>query len=280
MNLADLLLNLAGLLLWWGWRASGFARPAPPALVSLRGLLRPARRPWYRRAVYLAALGGLLALRPWLYWQVGAAVHWVATLNLTVIVLPFNSASLGRMALYSLGSFLLALALFYLWLLLLSVVNRRMPDTDRLQQQVRQQLGWVEDWPVFLKLLGPWVLAACLWCALNPGLAALGLVERPASAFRLCEQALVIGAATFLTWKYLLLAVLFVYFVNSYVYLGAGAFWGYLSDTGKNLIAPLRALPLRVGKLDLAPLAGMAVVFWGFGWAEGGLKLLYDWLPL
>jgi len=275
MNLADLLLNLAALLLWWGWRASGFARPAAPALVTLTALLRPARRPWYRRAVYLAGLGGLLALRSWLYWRVGSQVHWVATMNLTIIVLQFKSASLGRMALYSLGSFLLALALFHLWLLLLSVVNRRMPDTDRLQQQVRLHLGWVEHWPVWLKLLGPWVLAAGLWCAANPWLAALGLVERPASAFGLCRQALVIGAVTFLTWKYLLLAVLFVYFVNNYVYLGAGAFWGYLSDSGRNLVAPLRALPLRVGKLDLAPLAAMAVVFWGFGWAEDGLRFLY-----
>jgi hypothetical protein len=280
MNLADLLLNLAALLLWWGWRASGFARAAPPALVTLTALLRPARRPWYRRAVYLAALVVLLGLRAWLYWQVGSEVHWVAAMDLTVIVLPFNSASPERMALYSLGSFLLALALFYLWLLLLSVVNRRMPDTDRLQQQVRQHLGWVEHWPAVLKLLAPWVLAAGLWCAANPGLAALGLVERPASAFGLCQQALVIGAVTFLTWQYLLLAVLFVHFVNSYVYLGPGAFWGYLSDTGRNLVAPLRALPLRVGKLDLAPLAGMAVVFWGFGWAERGLRLLSERLPL
>jgi uncharacterized protein YggT (Ycf19 family) len=228
----------------------------------------------------VAGLGGLLALRAWLYWQVGAEVHWGPVLDLTAIALTFNSVSLGQMALYSLGSFLLLLALFYLWLLLLSVVNRRMPDADLLQRQVRLHLGWVEHWPVFLKLFGPWVLAACLWCLVNPWLAALSLVGRPASTFGLCQQALVVGAATFLAWKYLLLAILFVHFVNSYVYLGPGAFWGYLSDTGRNLLGPLRALPLRVGKLDLAPLAGLAVVFWGFSWAEHGLKLLYDRLPL
>lgn len=280
MNLVDLLLNLAALLLWWGWRASGFASAAPPALVSLTALLQPARLPWYRRAVYVAALAGLLALRAWLYWQLGSQVQWVAALDLTVIVLPFNSASLARMALYSASSFLLALALFYLWLLLLSVVNRRMPDADPIQRQVRLHLGWVGRWPGFLRLLGPWVLAAALWCLANPWLAALSLVERPASTPGLCQQALVVGAVCFLTWKYLLLAILFIHFVNSYVYLGPGALWGYASDTARNLLGPLRALPLRLGKLDLAPLVGLALVFWGFAWAERGLRLLYDCLPL
>jgi uncharacterized protein YggT (Ycf19 family) len=54
----------------------------------------------------------------------------------------------------------------------------------------------------------------------------------------------------------------------SYVYIGSSPLWDFITTTGRNLVAPLGWLPLRLGKFDFAPLVGVVLIF-----------LLLDTLP-
>ena len=70
---------------------------------------------------------------------------------------------------------------------------------------------------------------------------------------------------------YLIPALLFAHWVAGYVYFGNSPLLEFLGVTARKLLAPLRPLPLRVGKLDLAPLAGIVV-------AILGLHVLPNWI--
>jgi hypothetical protein len=225
-------------------------------------------------------LSFLLSGRVLLYWLVGPEVHWIPSLRFGVIALPFNSVSFWRMVLFSLGSFGFTLGVFYLWLLLLSAVNRRAVEPDPFQKFVRLQLGWLEKLPAALKLVGPWALLACLWCAASPGLTRLNLVEPPKSAAHLCEQGLVLGAAALLMWKYLIVGLLALHLANSYLYLGIHPFWSFVSNTARRLLWPVAWLPLRLGRFDFVPLAAIVLVLVGAAWLERCLANLYTRLPL
>ncbi len=124
MALIDFILNLAGLLLWLTWRSARFDPLVKRTPATLIGTLRRAEPRRLRRWHLLAALGGLLLLRAGFYWQIGSALHpvWTGTLDLGVIPLSFRSDSFSRMVLYSIFSFALTLGVFYLWLLLLSIL--------------------------------------------------------------------------------------------------------------------------------------------------------------
>jgi uncharacterized protein YggT (Ycf19 family) len=45
------------------------------------------------------------------------------------------------------------------------------------------------------------------------------------------------------------------------------------------LLQPLRRVPLRAGRVDFAPVVGIALVFLLAGLAERGLNSIYEWLP-
>jgi len=65
----------------------------------------------------------------------------------------------------------------------------------------------------------------------------------------------------------------------SYVYLGNSKVWTFIEGTARNLLKPLRWLPLRAGKADFAPILGIALVLTA---AELGSRLLtsiYQKLP-
>jgi hypothetical protein len=122
MALIDFILNLAGLLLWLNWRSVRFDPLGKRTPATLIGTLRRAEPKRLRRWHLLAALGGLLLLRAVFYWQIGSAAHWTGTLNLGVITLSFRSDFFARMLWFSIFSFGLTLGVFYLWLLLLSIL--------------------------------------------------------------------------------------------------------------------------------------------------------------
>jgi uncharacterized protein YggT (Ycf19 family) len=71
------------------------------------------------------------------------------------------------------------------------------------------------------------------------------------------EQGVILGLNAYLSLKYLLVAFLFVYMINSYVYLGANAVWDFVNTTSRNILYPLRRLPLKLGRIDLTPLLGI-----------------------
>src|SRR6266576_2405073 len=151
MTFVDALLNLAGLLLWVSWRSLSFDPLVKPKTVSLVSAVKRTEPPRFSRWHFLAALTALLLLRALFYWQIGAGVDWVPNLKLGVISIFFRSDLPGRILLFSMLSFLLTLVVFYLWLLLLSLVNRCEAEGDPMQRMVRLHLGVVDRWPLFLK---------------------------------------------------------------------------------------------------------------------------------
>src|SRR5439155_6336333 len=128
MALIDLILNLAGLLLWVNWRSLNFDPLIKSAAASLAGTLKRAEPRRSRGWHFLFALAVLLFLRAVIYWQIGAAVNWTPKLQLGAITISFRSDFLARTLLFSIFSFALTLFVFYLWLLLLSIVNGRGGD--------------------------------------------------------------------------------------------------------------------------------------------------------
>jgi uncharacterized protein YggT (Ycf19 family) len=279
MALIDFILDLAGLLLWLNWRSAGFDPLTTSSPTTLVGTLRRAEpsksRGWY----FLVAVAGLLFLRALLYWQIGPSVDWMPTLKLGAISISFRSDFFSRAILFSVLSFAVTLIVFYLWLLFFSVVNGQNEEADPLQKLVRLHLGWIERWPWPLKLILPLVFVTVLWYAFNPLLTRWDIIPAVKSALHRLEQAGVIGLGVYLVWKYLITSLLLLHLLSSYVYLGNHVFWNFLAVTGRNMLAPFRFLPLRIGKIDFAPPFAIATVLFAARFAERGLTILYRRLP-
>src|ERR1700722_1498638 len=179
LTLVHFILNLVALVLWLNWLTiSADAAPLTPAS-SLLGTLKKAGPRGLGRWKFLAGIVVLLVLRALVYWQLGPALKWVPRLHWGLINLTFRADDFTQMLLFSALGFLLTLAVLYLWLLLLSLVNRRVPDTDPLQRLVRHYFKWIERWPAWLKLLLPLLAGGTLWLALHPLLTNLAIT--PAS---------------------------------------------------------------------------------------------------
>ncbi len=63
--------------------------------------------------------------------------------------------------------------------------------------------------------------------------------------------------------------------LGSYVYFSKHPFWDNVNEISRRLLTPLRAVPLRVGKVDFAPLIGIVLVLALTQLAEAGLVKLY-----
>jgi uncharacterized protein YggT (Ycf19 family) len=158
-------------------------------------------------------------------------------------------------------------------------LNRESKPEDPLQKLVRWHLGRFERWPLVLKLLLPFVLAALLWLALHPLLRAWEIVPPTTTLGHVAQQSVLIGLGVYLVWKYVLGAVLAFYLLNSYIYLGQHPVWEFVEQTGAALLRPLRKLPLRLGKVDFAPVVGIALIFLLAEGLERGLILVFKRLP-
>jgi hypothetical protein len=277
MGIIDFILNLAGLLLWLNWRSLRFDPLGQRTPATLIGTLRRAEPRRLRRWHLPAALGGLLLLRAVLYWQIGSGVGWAAgKLDLGIIELSFRSDSFWRILLFSFFSFGLTLSVFYLWLLLFSILDGPEP----FHRLVRMQLSPVDRWPRWLKLSLPLILTALLWWLASWVLAWLAIVPPPVSAAHRIEESLIIGLGSYLAWKYVAGALLVLHLLNSYIYFGKHSFWYYVTAEAQTLLRPLRAVPLRAGKADFAPVVGIVLVFLFAELAGRGLAFLYSRLPL
>ena len=159
MGIVDFILNLAALLLWFNWRAVGFDPLNRRTPATLMGTLRPAAPQKFRRWHLPVVIAGLLFLRALFYWQLGSAANWTAKLDLGVIMISFRSDWFWRTVLFSYFSFGLTLLVFYLWLLLLSILSGPEP----IQRLVRMQLGRVDAWPRKVKWILPVVVIMVLW---------------------------------------------------------------------------------------------------------------------
>jgi uncharacterized protein YggT (Ycf19 family) len=280
MSLIDFILNVAALLLWVSWRYVPFDPISRATPATLTGTLRRAEPLRIRRWHFLAALIGLLLARAIFYWWIGGTLQWTMNIGLGVVSIAFRCDLLDRMLLFSFGSFASILFTFYLGLIFLSIVGPRNADADPCQRFVRIQLGRLHHWPWGVKVMLPFVIAVLVWVASEPLLARMQIIPRSGSWRHLIEQAVVLGLGIHPVLKHLIGAVLALKFLNTYVYLGSHPFWNFINATGKNLLWPLAAVPLRIGKMDLAPLVGIVLAYALALGAERGLSALLQKLPL
>lgn len=261
MDLLHFILDLAALLLWLSWRAKPYDALATATPATLVGTLRRAESPKVRRWHFLAALLGLLLLRAVLYRTLGSALNWTAQLNLVATSLAFKSDFFDRMLLFSGLSFGVTLAIFFLWLLLLSMLARSGSESASIVRLARAHLGFVDGWPPVVKLLLPFVAAFIAWWGGSWPLAYIGMIPEPGSELVRVLQAALVGLGSYLAWKYLVLALLGLHLIHNHVYFGPHPIWSFVDHAAKRLLTPLRFLPLRIARLDLAPVVGIALVW-------------------
>ncbi|PWU20071.1 MAG: hypothetical protein C5B50_04875 [Verrucomicrobia bacterium] len=280
MDFINLILNLAALLLWLSWRWLRVDPVGSGTPATLAGTLRRAEPSRLRGWHLLACMAVLLALRALIYTWIGPSVVWTPTLRLGAIRIPFRSDVATLTLLYSLLSFVLTLGAFYLCLLLLSLFDSRSADGEPLRKIIRIHLGWVDRWPWPLKLILPLLLVLTSWSAASLLFDHLKMIPPPKSGLHRLEQGVVLGLSFYLWAKYFIVAVLSLYLLSSYVYLGNQTFWNLVAVTGRNLLLPLRPIPLQLGKLDFAPILGIGLILIGAFYAERGLVVLYARLPI
>ena len=273
MSLVDFILNLAGLLLWLNWRSLPLDPLSKATPATLLGTLRRAEPSRVKRWHFLAALGALILLRWPLYWLFGSALNWTASLDLVATRLAFPSDFKYPMLLYSVLSFALALAILFLWLLLVSLLGRNESKQFFVQRLARLHLGRVDGWPLPLKLLLPFIAGTTLWWLFSWVLPSWGLMPHPASTLDRLGQAALVGASAYVAWKYLLAGLFLLHLVNNYVYFGKHPLWSYIDTTSRQLLSPTAKLPLRVGKMDFAPVLGIVLIFLAARVAEQGIGL-------
>lgn len=265
LDLIDLILNVAGLLLWLNWRSirlDPFHRGTP---ATLAGTVRRAEPMRLKRWHFLAALGVLLLVRAFFYAQLGPAVGWTPRLNLSIITPAFPLTRAGHVfyrsaLLFSLLSFILVVVIFYFWLLAIAIINRHVTSPDPLQKLLLVQLGRPARWPLVVQLALPFLICAALWFACHPLLVRIGVTSPVRSNVLLLEQGLVLGLSAYYSLKFPLLAFLILYMIVSYVYLGPNPLWEFVSTTSRNILWAFKRLPLQFGKVDLTPLIAIAVI--------------------
>jgi uncharacterized protein YggT (Ycf19 family) len=267
MGAIDFLLNLAGLLLWISWRSQQFDPLAKSTPVTLVGTLKRAQASTLKRGPLVLVIFGLILFRALIYWLIGTPANWTPKINLELVVLAFRGDQFPQVLLYSCLSFLRLLIVFYFWLLVLALVNGGM-DADALTKLVRLHLGRMVHWPWLVQLALPFVVIFGLWLTLHPLLVHLGVVASVHSGAHLAEQALLVSLGLILSLKYLLPSFLLLHLVASYVYLGTSPFWDFVAKTSGRLTAPLRRVPLRLARVDLAPVLGVILIL-----------CLLEWLP-
>lgn len=210
-----------------------------------------------------------------IYWWIGSETNWAGKLNLGVVVLWFSSGprwiGFWHMVLFSFASYGLILGIFYAWLLALSLLDGPLP----IHGLVRIPLGRVDGWPWWAKASLPFFATAILWWLASWLLIRLQ-IQTPLPAAGRFQQALLFGLNVYLLWQYPLEAILVLHLLNSYIYFGNHPLWKYVSATAQTILWPLRNVPLRVSKVDLAPLAGIGLIFLAAHFAERGLNHLYN----
>jgi len=271
MGIVDFILNLAGLLLWLNWRSIRFDPLEKRVPATLMGTLRPAVPKKIRRWHFMILIAGLLLLRALIYhWM---PPFWIAKLDFGMMVVPFRSDWFWGMLLFSFLSFSLMLGVFYIALLFLSLLKGPEP----MHALVKIPLGRVDGWSRGVKLVLPFIATATGWFVVSWP---LGWVEQLSLPMSLrVEQSVVIGLGSYLVWKFPAGVLLVLHLLNSYIYFGRHPLWKYINATTQKLLQPLQKTPLRLGKVNFAPVVALVVVFLAAEGLARGLAWLFAKLP-
>ncbi len=269
MSLLDSILNVAVLLLWLNWRSRRLDPMVNSIPSTLAGTLKSTQPSGIKRWQFLIGFCLLILLRVLVSREIGSPVDWTPRLSLGFVALPFRSDNLSTATLYSILSTLRLVIIFYFWLLVLVMVNRGNPEPDPIQKLLRFHAGRMGRWPGWAQVLAPMVLTAGIWMAIQPLLVRCDVATRAHSMAHLLAQGLLVGFSLVFSLKYLIPSILFLHVVSSYVYLGSNALWDFISATSRNLLRPFRRLPLRVAKVDFAPLLAVLVILAVLNWLPG-----------
>jgi uncharacterized protein YggT (Ycf19 family) len=280
VSIVDFILNLAGLLLWLNWRSMNFDPLFKRTPATLMGTLRPAAPKRLQRWHFLLFISALLFLRAVIYWWIGPAVGWTPRLDLNAVRVTFIAhtgwTGLQEMCAFSFLSFAVALGTFYLCLLPLSLLEGPEP----MHRLVKIPLGGVDGWPRWAKGILPFLGAAVFWWLATWILGWLQISTKPIGAAERFEESIIIGACSYLVWKFPIGVILLLHLLNSYIYFGKHPFWKYVNATAQKLMSPLKNIPMRFGKVDFAPVVMVAVVFFAAEGVGYWLWKLYTRLPL
>jgi hypothetical protein len=244
--------------MWLSWRGVGGTVSAGAAGTIL-GNLRSAGTRVHRRWGYLAGLVGLLLARAIVYRQIGPSLFWHPGWSAGAVTISFRSDSLPRMLAFSFVGFAWFLLGLYTWSLGVLAFNRPPHDKDGVTRALRRRFALLAKLPAPVLFVLPWIAAAAAWVVVG-GWASWARLLPPVQGWpHLLQQALVVGAASWCLWRWLVLGILALHFLNSYVYLGAHPLWDFVQQTGLRLSRPFRWL--RFGRADFSPLPAALVWF-------------------
>jgi len=279
MGILDLTLSVIAVLLWANWQM-GLSADQKKRVTDLghvgRTISHKAEPVFSWKT--LLPLVAILFLRPFIYWQIGMGIEWNAMLKFGAVSIPFRSDNLLHMMVFSLAGFAQILLIFYSWILFLGLVNYgdNVNENNLLHKGIHIFTKPVIKWPVIFRILLPGMVTAPLWFLFCLILEKINIfpVQTLKSVF--CES-LVMGLCAYLPWCHLLALLIFIYFLNSYIYLGGSPIWNYLHFFTRKILTPLYFLPLQISKIDFTPVAGMAIVFLIYENAVKGLSILFTY---
>ena len=259
METVNSLLNLLGLGFWISavvLRRYAVSTSRPLTLLST---LRSENPHAQNQLLWGAGLLALLLLRSLAYWYFSPADGQGMTVDFGTLTISFLSNSLGQMLTYSLISFVLFFFLYHLWLMGLSLSSQGEGRTDSFEKLINQQLGWIAEWHAGWKILLAFVAGIGFWLAIGNTLLAAESEAIPDdwSFTVLLKQSPLVSLSLTLSFLIVVLAVLILYTLNNYVYLGDWAIWNYIDRAAAFYLYPLRVVPLFVGRVDLSPLLGI-----------------------
>ncbi len=276
MIAVDLFLNLAALLMWLSWRGVG-GNEAAGAAGTILGNLRAAESRVQPRWGYLVGLVALLLARAMIYHQIGPSLYWNPGWSVGAVTISFRSDSLPRMLAFSFLGFGWFLVGLYTWVIGIVAFNRPPNDKDGVTRALRRRFPRIAALPPVVLVATPWLVIALLWIVIGGWCSWARLLPTVQGWPHLLEQAMVVGASGWCMWRWLVLGILALHFVNSYVYLGAHPVWDFVQQTGTRMCRPFRGL--RLGRADFSALPAALVYFGIPALLAGGFPVLRAWLP-
>jgi len=268
MEWLHLILNLAALLLWIHWRdvpvSTAPVKSKSPGVRFKRLGIRLARG-----SLGLLLLAMLLVGRAWFYHRIAPEVDWQPRLTLITytpqitadLSLPFAWADFTKQLAFSLVSFAGWLVRYNFVLVFCSVLKPEIDEARGWRHFLRGQLGLLDRLPALVKI----PLALALGAGVHYGaawwLVGLGIMPAlaPEALLHLAGGMAVLDLRI-VAWCAMVVLSLFV--LNSYIYFGKHKFWKIIEATGHGLLRPFRLFPMKWGRVDFAPLAGLALA-WG-----------------
>ena len=250
------ILNLIGLLFWVLWRAGTIPRSKPTNAIAGP---TPRQGKIYKHSwVYLLGLIILLTLRAAFYNQFGPGLHWIPYLEFIHEAPHFRSYIFPMTFAYSILSFARWLSALYFCLALLITIIPEENSAKMWRSFLRCQFGWLGGLPA----IALWVTALLLSASLHIiEIEWMTLIEARSENSHQYGYLPLLIILDFRAATYLTMGIVSLYIINSYVYIGEKKFWKNVDDYGKQLLAPVRRIPLVVGKADLAPFLVMAIAY-------------------